>query len=53
MTAKDRVRLMRAGRLTLNQCCAWAARTPHEIPVVNGEYEFITMFTPEASECPN
>ena len=50
---QDRVRLMRAGRLTLSQCCAWAARAPREVPIVNGEYEFITMFTAEVTECPN
>lgn len=53
LKASDRVRLMRAGRLTMSQCCAWAARAPHEVPIVNGEYEFIAMFTAEVTECLN
>ena len=50
MTATERVTAMRAGRLTLRQCCAWAARRPHEVPLLNGEFEFIAAFTPEAAE---
>jgi len=46
----ERVALMRAGELTLGECCQWAAKAPHEVPVVNGEFEFIGAFTPEACE---
>lgn len=37
-----------AGRLTLGQCLAWAARASHEVPLINGEYFFIAEHTPEA-----
>lgn len=40
--------LMRAGELTITECCQWAARAPHEVPLVNGEFVFIAAFTPEA-----
>lgn len=41
---------MRSGGLSLSECCAWAAKAPEEVPLVNGEFEFIVMFTPEAEE---
>ena len=50
MTRTERVAAMRAGRLTLQQCCAWAARRPHEVPLLNGEFQFIAALTPEAIE---
>jgi hypothetical protein len=46
----ERIALMRAGELTLKECCQWAARAPHEVPIVNGEFEFIAASTPEARE---
>ena len=48
MTPTERVTAMRAGRLTYDQLAAWAARRPNEVPLVNGEFEFIAMKTPEA-----
>lgn len=50
MSTLERIALMRSGELTLAECCRWAARAPHEVPVLNGEFEFIAAFTPEASE---
>lgn len=50
LSANERVALMRAGELTIAECCRWAARAPHEVPVANGEFEFIAAFTPEARE---
>ena len=44
----EQIALMRAGALTLKECCQWAARAPHEVPIVDGEFEFIAAFTPEA-----
>ena len=29
MSSVERVALMRAGELTLKECCQWAARAPH------------------------
>jgi hypothetical protein len=40
-SAAERVALMRRGELTLQVCCAWAARAPHELPLLDGEFEFI------------
>ncbi|MGI8411549.1 MAG: hypothetical protein ACR2LV_02560 [Solirubrobacteraceae bacterium] len=50
LSSAERVALMRAGELTLKECCRWAARAPHEVPLSNGEFEFITASTPEACE---
>ena len=32
---------MRRRELTLQECCAWAARAPHEVPLLDGEFAFI------------
>jgi len=50
MTPAQRIAAMRRGDLTLEQCSAWAARYPEQVPTVNGEFEYIAMFTPEARE---
>lgn len=50
MTATERVAAMRRGALSLEQCAAWAARCPEEVPRVNGEYEYLAVFTPEVCE---
>jgi len=50
MTPAQRVAAMRRGELTLEQCAAWAGRYPEQIPTVNGEFEYIAMFTPEARD---
>ena len=46
----ERIALMRAGALTLKECCQWAACAPHEVPIVDGEFEFIAAFTPEVRD---
>jgi hypothetical protein len=28
-------------------CCLWAAIHPHELPLLNGEFEFLAAKTPE------
>ncbi|MDQ3740345.1 MAG: hypothetical protein M3389_05295 [Actinomycetota bacterium] len=50
MTAAERVTAMRAGRLSPRQLSMWASRRPREVPVLNGEFEFIAMLTPEVAE---
>lgn len=50
MTPAERVTAMRAGRLTPDQLSAWARRRPHEVPLLNGEFEFIAITTPEVAE---
>ncbi len=42
MTAEERVAAAQQGRLTLGEMLRWAARAHHEIPLVNGEFFFIT-----------
>ena len=50
MTPNERIAAMRRGSLSLEQCCAWAARFPRQVPLVNGEFEFIAAYMPEVSE---
>jgi hypothetical protein len=50
MTPDQRVTAMRRGELSLEQCAAWAARHPAQIPLVNGEFEFLAACTPEVCE---
>jgi hypothetical protein len=48
MTPAQRAAAMRRGELTLEQCSAWAARYPEQVPLLNGEFEYIARWTPEA-----
>ena len=50
MTVSQRVNAMRKGELSLEQCAAWAARYPEQVPLINGEFEYLAAFTPEARE---
>jgi len=50
MTPAQRVAAMRRGELTLEQCSAWAARYPEQVPLLNGEFEYLAVLTPEACE---
>jgi hypothetical protein len=50
MTPAQRVAAMRRGELTLEQCSAWAARYPEEVPKLNGEFEYLAAFTPEVRD---
>jgi hypothetical protein len=52
MSAGERVAAMRRGELTWGQLYEWASRAGHEIPILNGEYEFIAALTPEAADTP-
>ncbi|HTZ63274.1 MAG TPA: hypothetical protein VMB51_04155 [Solirubrobacteraceae bacterium] len=36
MSPSERVLAMRRGQLTLEQCAAWAARYPEQVPLLNG-----------------
>lgn len=47
MTPAQRVVEMRRGKLSLEQCAAWAARYPEQVPQINGEFEYLAAFTPE------
>ncbi len=50
MTPAQRVAAMRKGELTMEQCCAWAARYPDQVPLIRGEFEFIAAYTTEVTE---
>ena len=50
LTVSERVAAMRRGELTLEQCAAWAARHPEQMPLLDGEFEYLAAFTPEARE---
>jgi hypothetical protein len=50
MTPTQRVTAMRRGELSLEQCAAWAARYPEQVPKINGEFEYLAAFTPEVRE---
>ena len=50
MTPKQRLTAYRAGRLTNRQVSWWASRRPREVPKVNGEFEFIAAYQPEARD---
>jgi hypothetical protein len=50
MTPNERVAAMRRGELTLDQCAAWAARFPEQVPLLNGEFEYLARHMPEVCE---
>ena len=41
MSAQQRTAAAQHGQLTLGEMLRWAARAPHEVPTVNGEFFFI------------
>ena len=47
---QGRLAAYRAGELDFETCCLWAARWPHEVPVLEGEFEFIARTMPEVCE---
>jgi hypothetical protein len=50
MTPAERVAAMRRGELTVEQLAAWSAKHAEQVPLVNGEFEWIAARTPEACE---
>ena len=50
MTPNERIAAMRRGDLSMEQCCAWASRYPRQVPLINGEWEFIAAYMPEVCE---
>jgi hypothetical protein len=50
LSREERLLCYRRGELSLFECVRWAARTPHEPPQLNGEWEFIARLTPEVAE---
>jgi hypothetical protein len=49
MSPSERVAAMRRGELNMRQCCAWSSRHPEQIPLLDGEFEFLAAYTPEAA----
>jgi hypothetical protein len=50
MSPDERRAAARRGELTYAEACKWAARYPHEVELVDGEFWFIAQRTPEAME---
>lgn len=42
MTPAQRLQAAQKGRLTLGEMLRWASRAPREVPLVDGEFFFIT-----------
>jgi hypothetical protein len=50
MNVAERIAAMRRGELTYEQLAAWGARHPDQVPLLDGELEWIAARTPEACE---
>lgn len=50
MSPEERVAAMRRGELARWQLYEWAARRPREVPLLNDEFEFIALYTPEVAD---
>jgi hypothetical protein len=50
MSADERRAAMYEGRLSLRLCLHWASRAPREVPLLDGEWWFIAIFTPEIAD---
>lgn len=50
MTPQQRISAMRCGALTFCELCEWAKRRPSEVPLLNGEFEFLAAIMPEVAE---
>lgn len=51
MSAAERLAAMYRSELSLFQCLQWAARRPQEVPLINDEFAFIAIRTPEVADC--
>jgi hypothetical protein len=50
MSPDERFAAYRRGEFDLDVCCLWACRYPREVPLLNGEFEFIARKMPEVCE---
>lgn len=50
MTADERRAAMFARRLSFRLCLHWANHAPDEVPLLNGEWWFIAVETPEVAD---
>jgi hypothetical protein len=49
MSPDERRAAAERGEFSLGEMCKWAARRPHEVPILNGEFFFIARMTPEVA----
>jgi hypothetical protein len=47
---EGRLAAYRHGEVDLDACRLWAASYPREVPLLNGEFEFLAVKTPEVCE---
>jgi hypothetical protein len=52
MTPAQRHQAAERGQLSLGEMLKWAARQPHEVPVVNGEFFFIIAYLADTEDSP-
>ena len=50
MTDEERVAAMRRGELTIHQLAEWSRKAPHEVPLLNGEFEWIAGRTADIAD---
>ena len=50
MSRSERIAAMWRSQLTTRQLSQWSSRTPHEVPLLGGEFAWIAMRTPEWAE---
>lgn len=50
MSPEQRIDAMRRGKLTFWQLHHWTKEAPEEVPLLNGEFEFISSHTPEVAD---
>lgn len=43
MTSPERLRAYRSGAFTRREVSIWTARHPEEVPIVNGEFEWVAL----------
>jgi hypothetical protein len=51
MTPAQRRQAAQRGQLSLGEMLKWASRRPHEVPIVNGEFFFITAYLADTACC--
>src|ERR1700690_3232495 len=52
MTPAQRRQAAQRGQLSLGEMLKWASRRPHEVPIVNGEWFFITAYLADTEDNP-
>jgi hypothetical protein len=50
MSCQQRLAAAQRGELTLDEMLRWAARRPHEVPLVDGEFFFITALSADIDD---